>query len=260
MKYCIGGRQGYPTLNKADQVKVEYRDKDRIMDFIEKIPDKTIILEVDDFVKDDLQTLLMYKEKLNDFVLCFKDLNLAKVFKEFDFKFYWNYPITSYYELQGILALEPEYLLLGAPLFFDLEFISQYNVKIRLVANVACESYIPRENGIRGTWIRPEDVKVYEQYVDVLEFKMCNLEQERTLLHIYKDNGNWPGNLNLLIQNLGFHVDNRAIPEEIGEVRVKCGQRCMRHGRCRYCETAFKFADELRKEHERRVMEAEGRI
>ena len=257
MKYCVGGRQGYPTMKKADEIKVEYHDMDRIRDFIEKLPDKVIILEVSDFIKEDMSTLEFFRDNLENFVLCLKNLSLAKVFKELGFKFYWQYPITSYYELQGILALEPEYVLLGEPLCFDLEKVASYGVKIRLVANVAYDAYIPRENGIRGRWIRPEDVPVYDEYVDVLEFRMCNLEQERTLLHIYKDNGYWPGNLNLLIENLGFHVDNRAIPEEIGKIRANCQQRCMRHGACRFCETAFKFADALRKEHERRTIEAE---
>ena len=257
MKYCVGGRQGYPTMKKADEVKVEYRDMDRIRDFIEKLPDKVIILEIDTFTPEDLPTLEFFNKNLNNFVLCIKDLTCAKVFKDLGFKFYWHYPITTYYDLQGVLALEPEYILLGEPLCFDLERISVYNVKIRLVANVAHDNYIPRIYGIRGKWIRPEDVPVYDEYVDVLEFRMCNLEQERTLLHVYKDNKKWLGNLNLLIKNLDFNVDNRAIPEEIGKIRANCQQRCMRHGACRFCETAFKFADALRKEHERRKIEAE---
>ena len=46
MKYCVAGRQPYSVLKKADEVKVQYRDIDRILDFIEKIPDKIVILEV----------------------------------------------------------------------------------------------------------------------------------------------------------------------------------------------------------------------
>ena len=46
MKYCIDGRQSYPVLNKTDEIKVSYRDKGILMDFIEKIPDKMIILDI----------------------------------------------------------------------------------------------------------------------------------------------------------------------------------------------------------------------
>ena len=70
------------------------------------------------------------------------------------------------------------------------------------IYNLAFDAYIPRKNGIYGTWIRPEDVKVYEEWIDVLEFITTDLKQEATLLNIYKDNGYWPGNLNLLFTNL----------------------------------------------------------
>ena len=122
-------------------------------------------------------------------------------------------------------------------------------VYIRLVANIAYDAYIPREDGICGQWIRPEDVKYYEPYVNALEFNGVDLAAERTLLHVYKDNQNWPGNLNLLLKNLNYNIDNRALPDEIGPIRIRCGQRCMRNGACHYCHSAFKFADALRKKH-----------
>jgi hypothetical protein len=33
-------------LKKADEIKVAYIDRDRILDFVEKIPNSTIILDV----------------------------------------------------------------------------------------------------------------------------------------------------------------------------------------------------------------------
>jgi hypothetical protein len=79
--------------------------------------------------------------------------------------------------------------------------------------------------GIYGQWVRPEDVEVYEEYVSTLEFDnvLQDLKKESTLLHVYKDNVEWPGNLNLLFDNFGINVDNRAIPEDLGETRMNCG-------------------------------------
>ena len=80
--------------------------------------------------------------------------------------------------------------------------------------------------------------------------KQPTAETEKTLLHIYKENEMWPGNLNLLIKGFGINVDNRALPDDIGEIRTKCGQRCMSRGTCNYCNTAILFAEALRKKHE----------
>jgi hypothetical protein len=252
MKYCLSGRQPLSVLKKCDEVKMQYVDKDRILDYIETLSDKMITLDIPAELKaEDLNWTLfkMYSEKVN-FALCLHDLSLVNSCKEYKIKFYWAYPITSFFELRGIINLEPCYLFLGAPLCFDLPKIKALtNIPIRLCPNLAYDAYIPRENGIYGSWVRPEDIGVYEKFVDMFEFETDELKREQVLLHIYKDNGNWPGNLNLLFTNFNVNIDNCALPEEVGEVRTSCGQRCMSNGTCTFCLTSVKFADIIRKKH-----------
>ena len=62
------------------------------------------------------------------------------------------------------------------------------------------------------------------------------------MFHIYNDNKTWPGKLDLLITNFNLEIDNRAIVNDLAEVRMNCGQKCMRSGNCRYCDTAVRFA------------------
>lgn len=254
MKYTVSGRQPYSVLKKADEIKVQYKDRDRILDFIEKIPDKTIILDIPlEETQYPWETLLMYKEKI-DFILMVRNLHFAKIFAEQGFKWYWPYPIVSFDELREVAALGPCYLLLGAPLCFSLDKVRAItDVPIRLTANIAYEPYVPRENGITGRYIRPEDVVKYEKYVSALEFIEPDLGKEATLLHIYKDNAEWPGNLNLLIKNLDVDVDNRVLPDEFADRRMTCGHRCKENGRCKFCNISFKFANAIRKEYYRRL-------
>ena len=117
-----------------------------------------------------------------------------------------------------------------------------------MVANLAYDSYIPRADGIKGFYIRPEDVEAYEKYISTIEFAIDDLSKEGTLLHVYKDNKEWPGNLNLLLTNLNFNIDNRSIPDNFAEVRMNCQQRCMRNKNCHFCDSAFLFGDQVRKE------------
>jgi hypothetical protein len=78
------------------------------------------------------------------------------------------------------------------------------------------------------------------------------LKQEEVMLHVYKENQMWPGNLNLLIQGLDFNVDNRAIPDEFGQARIACGQKCWSTSGCHLCQIALQFAEQIRKEKLRR--------
>jgi hypothetical protein len=56
----------------------------------------------------------------------------------------------------------------------------------------------------------------------------------------------------LIIQRLNFDVDNRAIPEDLGERRMSCGHRCWSGSSCHLCVSALHFADQIRKEKLRR--------
>ena len=91
--------------------------------------------------------------------------------------------------------------------------------------------------------VKEEQKELFISDISMFEFENVDLKQEETLLHVYKENQNWPGNLNLLIQELNFNVDNRAIPEELGERRMTCGQRCWSNSTCHLCHGALKFAD-----------------
>ena len=57
MKYCLSARQQDSLLKKADEIKIELRDFRAIPEYIEKFPDKTLILE---FV---LKVLFAYRSK-----------------------------------------------------------------------------------------------------------------------------------------------------------------------------------------------------
>lgn len=250
MKYCVSGRQPLSTLRQADEIKMKFEDIDRIIDYIKDFPEKTIIYQIPkNTVNVDWKLLEAYATQIT-LVVALEDLRLIPKCVEHNLKYYWAYPITSYYELKGILDLNPYYIFLGAPLCFDLEKVhNMSNALIRVCPNVAYDNYIPRKDGICGQFIRPEDVPAYEPYVNSFEFITDELDKERTLLKIYKDDHTWPGNLNMLITNLKVNVDNRAIPDEFGPIRVRCGQRCMQHGSCHYCYTAIKFAEKLREKH-----------
>lgn len=224
---------------------IDYIDVNILYDLVKIYPKKKFIVRIPRGENVDWGELKVFNTKI-DLVLAIEDLHIAKQCKHDRFKFFWAYPITSYYELKGVLALGVSEVLLGAPLYFDLTLSDLKDVKVRLVANLCYDDYIPRENGICGTYVRPEDVKTYEQYVNTLEFRTDGLTQEATLLEIYK-RGTWGGNLNLLLTNLNCDVDNRVIPDEFAPARIQCRQSCMRTGGCHLCETSIKFSKTLNK-------------
>lgn len=255
MRFCISGRQPISILKQADEIKLQYSDIDKLIDYAKDFFDKTFIIEIPyDVLEDEINWNLFsaYAEEITFYFALNKlTQHMIEHCKEYGIKYYYNQPIFTWNELTHILPLGVDYVVLTDKLYFNLEKVKAYigNVKIRLCPNIAYDEYIPRNDGIYGQWIRPEDTELYGQWVDVFEFNEKDLNKEATYLDIYKNKQSWPGNLNLLIKNFGINVDNRVIPEELGKMRANCGLRCMENHSCHLCENAIKFSNQIRKKH-----------
>jgi len=55
---------------------------------------------------------------------------------------------------------------------------------------------------------------------------------------VYAEQKNWPGNLNLLIDFLGFDYENKFIYDEENFAirRMNCNQKCLSGKTCHYCQ------------------------
>lgn len=238
----ISCRHSLVELEQADEIRVDYRDIARLADFItdkwkcEK--DIYIYIPRDQIV--DWDALKVYQEVLNMYIVA-EDSSLIEVAQQYGYKSFWSYPVSSYWELRGLIDLGVSQVILDAPLYFDLPQAKEVcgDIEIRLVANKCINGYMKRKNGICGTYVRPEDVDAYSEFVDHLEFDTDgDLRKEMTLLRIYKEKY-WPGNLNILLTYLGENVDNRGFDDDFAQYRMRCYQSCQRNGNCHYCQSVF---------------------
>ena len=92
-------------------------------------------------------------------------------------------------------------------------------------------------------YIRPEDVSVYEPYVDYFEF-FGKLDRQAVLYKIYKE-GQWLGSLNELIGGLKNEIPNVCIVPYFGTARVGCGKRCSYNKSCEVCSNIKNLAKVL---------------
>ena len=248
MKFSISNRQPKELREKADEIKMDYRDIDTLVDLMDENITKKLVIVVSPDDKVDYDKLAIYAKGLN-ITIAVPDLLVGQEYKTRGIPFYWIYPITSYYELNSVLEAGASEVLLNAPLYFDLpqvkKIVSKYNAEVRLIANKCCYNYLMRADGVCGTYVRPEDVGAYEPYVDTLEFAAEKPSEEAVLFEVYAIKKAWPGNLNLLLSNLNCQVDNRSIPEEFAAARIQCRQDCMRRNNCDFCNTVMRFGKAL---------------
>lgn len=239
MSFSVSARQPDHIRAMADELRVDYRDIKMMYKLIEDFPDKkyqVVITNSDDNV--DWQELHMFAEKVK--LTCALENLFMSPNCGVDIPFFWLYAVNSYDIVNTLIDLGVSEIRVEAPLTFDLEQLASFNVPIRMIVNVCYDGRMPRRTGVTGSYVRPEDIELYSNWVDTFEFDASSIDKEAVLLKTYLS-GKWPGNLNLLLTNLKFDVDNRGIPTEFGEVRANCKQRCMRSHDCHWCETAFNF-------------------
>lgn len=247
MKYCLSSRQKHEYLVKADEIRVEYRDRDIIYDFSQKYPEATFILVMpfNPEIAIDWNEIEKYKTvSQNKLILCLNAISRdAQECRARDLKFYWGFPVGTFYELQALKKLGVCYAKLAAPAFFKMEAVKKIGVPVRATPNVAHQGYLPLGDGVCGTWIRPEDLDLYEEYVETIEFEDADLKKEQALYRIYHDEKAWPGEMSMLISNFTQPGLNRLIsPGDLTSRRLNCGQRCQEGGACRLCHRTIALA------------------
>lgn len=243
MNYCLSVRNT-ALRSKVDEFMIEYKDKDVIYNLIKDYPNKEYIIRIPRDIEE-----IDWKELYNFNAMIPLTLALENILlRPEGIRFYWAYPVSTYYELEALNNIGATQILLAPPLSFDLPRVRKnFKGKIRMIPNVAL-SFTEKQlyaNGLYGGFIRPEDVKIYEKYVDTLEIVAQDRKQETTLFEIYHDKQVWNGNLNLLLTNLNIDIDNRGIPEAFGEERVKCRQRCKSDNICHLCAAMTHFTTQV---------------
>lgn len=245
MKYCLHNTLTDEYLQKADEIKVLYKDRKHIFDLALKYPEATFILDMHGTQEpEDWNEIYRLKVLCKDkFILAIGDFLYADDCKAKNIQFYYTFPINTMYDLIAAKEQGCVYALIDSPLTHMLPEVKAVGITLRVVPNVAYYSYIPRENGVLGSWIRPEDIDTYAEYIDAIEFENCDIKKESALYRLYAEHQPWLGDINLLITNLNYPAENRMIPPTFAEARIKCGQRCLAGAHCRLCYTYLNLAN-----------------
>ena len=158
LNYSLSSRQIPKYREQANEIKFQYKDHKAIPEFIEKYPQARIALvlpyswnnEIDiDWTQIDIYSKLA---KGNFILGITNGYELAQA-KERNLNFYHCVPLHTFQELDDVVRAGVKEVILGAPLFFQLDKIkARYSdINIRALANVALpEGSLSYNNGVCG--------------------------------------------------------------------------------------------------------------
>lgn len=218
----------HKTMNIVPHVQDKYRQEQRVILNVQQLPD------------EDFEESFIYMRaaaQTHPEIALMGTLAQLPRLKESGLKFFFGEIVDSWDKLNGFIQLGVSDIYVGNEFAFNMEDISavckQANVNIRVFANVAQSSCPVVENTMTQFFIRPEDLAMYGDLVDVIEF-YGPIDRQDVLYEIYTK-GKWVGNLGELIIRVKEDINNTLITPIFGTLRRSCGKRCAYSKSCNIC-------------------------
>lgn len=264
MKYCLKYTNICTKLYKADEISIKYIEDKGLVDFMKKFSSQRIILRVDpaDFSHNEVRKLIAIRKQYPEYCftigLAYADPTLIPWFQQENIPFYVAAPCKSWEEFHWLMKQGVSDVDISGPLAFEIGNVRRVlnslgrNVVVRATPNKVAnlEHYT---DTLVGFFIRPEDVVIYEDGIDVLEFE--GLEHQDTFYSIYAEKDMFIGNLNQCIYGFQEQVDNKGLVTLFGERRKNCGRQCLNGGRCRRCYDLASLAKPMGDRARKTIME-----
>ena len=257
MKYCVKYYKNFRYNDIINEIIFNYADyRDNIVEKLEEQEwkeNQRIIIDI--CLGGDLEIIPILKMcmKIHNNFAVRVDIIQNEVVEELKKQdipfFYANYANTPD-EIYGMIQRGVSDVYVTESLAFSIEKISPYyktkGVNVRMIPNIAQYRKGFKENipDPCKFFIRPEDVEIYEPYVDTFEI-IAPDDRLSVLFEIY-NNRQWLGDLKDLIVGLEESFFNTGLVPYFGPERLKCGQKCMQE-KCNLClqmkELSDKFKD-----------------
>lgn len=255
MKYAIRYYEGCRALNDADEIIIKYTKKtSKLLDYIKEDikENQRLIIDITlyegNFIEDGNLPIIDVAKTLHPSLAILtsnKDEYIEK-YKERNIPFFFIDRVDSLDVMNYFIDCGVSDIYIANELGFYLGDIAPYihekNVIIRVFPNVA-QSIIEETPVISKFFIRPDDIYLYEDLIDIFEF-FGSLNRQSVLMEIYKEE-TWSDILDLIIIGLNLDLDNRLFNPYFGEARINCRKRCT-FGKCNICKRSFTLGETLR--------------
>ena len=259
MKYCVLYNKDFKYFQKVDEVIVPFNQS---MDFFKRLIDRKrihqnrIILSIEDsaefYENQDIYIPILEELKEKHNLNCAvrfdlysqKFVDLYATFREKELPFFFRTYVRDWEVFHGLIGVGVSDLYIVESLAFELNLLGPVarakGISIRVFANV-CQSSWSDSDSLKSFFIRPEDVDIYDPYVDVIEFFEGDIPMN-TLFKIYAIDKKWFGDLSMIITGLEESLDSRRVLPHFALTRVKCGKRCLKGNPCKLCERVVSAA------------------
>lgn len=252
MKFSLDYRS--PKKEEADEVRCPYNQLGTIYKFIQEYPEKRYCIAINGILDDEKYNKAL--EQINTVLLITPNYTIdcdniwqGYKFLESHYNVYMHFPITDWETFSNLRDARVTDIYIDGPLCFQCDAIKagKKNVNIRVSPTISFNNVFNFESRHpENFFIRPEDLHLYEDTIDIIDFSVGSVETEKTLFDIYK-RGYFNFDIGQLILGLPIGIKNVAFKEHFAEQRLNCGQKCLNpsHASCHFCSRYFNLINKM---------------
>ena len=245
MNYCIPFNRDSKYLDTIDELVINYRQnvsEPRLQSFIDMHLNQKITLDMGMTTPGDgfIAAVAKLRDK-SKFSIRLPRENAAAlgVIPKLGINWYFTNAALTYDDIYTYAEAGAKEFFIGPQLGFDLEHCKivadNLNMKVR---SVYAYSVLDSEV-YKNYWqffIRPEDIDLYGQYIDTVEF-YGKISVINVLVRVYHDK-KWDGPLSEIIPMSDIRFDSRYMISHWGQRRINCNRKCMYSSpsTCNICE------------------------
>lgn len=239
---------------QADEIRCPINQLGSIFNFIKDNPDKRYNIIIADSSSIDTTKLVeqveFVKRVADDYTIECGDIALVRSLINGGFNAYLRFPVPEWETFSNLKDIGVSDIYIDGPIGFQCDALKKAhnNIKIRVSPTVSANGSLGIGSNIESFFIRPEDLHLYSDVIDIIDFKVIDPEKENALFNIYK-RGTFNFNLEDLVEHLNVRVPNLFIKTSFGQDRLNCGMRCVdpSRGQCHLCDTEIFLTNTLYK-------------
>lgn len=258
MKFALPFSNSYKDLKSTEiQWIINYKPQiDKLNNFIQEFQNYRIIckFESDPTDKDiEILNILTKKFKNSKIIAAipYYTQEIEQKFNNNEILHYYQRPVNTWEDFSGCINLNVTDILITEGLCFSLPTVkkraAEKNILVRSYCNV-CENEWNSLPSYKSFFVRPDDIDLYNNYIDVFEFYDEKEPQKiKTLYEIYHNDKKWFGLLKQLIKNYKGDEDNKTLVSVFTEKRIKCDHKCFKNDFCKICDNIVTLGKTLDK-------------
>lgn len=234
---------------EADEIRCPVNQLGTLFDFIKNNPSKryNIVIYKNDNIDKALEQIDYVKAIAQDYTIACSNIATFRALIYKGYNTYLQFPITdweTFLNLQQNFATD---IYIDGPLGFQCNNLrkGKMGIKIRVSPTISPNAALGIGSNANSFFIRPEDLYLYEDVIDIIDFNEPDQDKEDVLFNIYK-RGTFDFNLSELIPALNVTAPNLFIRPDFAEARLNCKQRCCCPGRtCHSCDIQFSLTNRV---------------